>query len=1275
MMKMKIRRVGSWLSAIFLIAGLLVLVSIAAPGFHTSKAYASSPVSWSSTPNCSTWVTATAPSGTTSATVTISGGGGGGGAASNDNGTQAGPGGGGGQITATVDLTAGTTVSVELGCGGAGGQIANGSVTSVPAANGGQGYANGGSGGPANSNAAISGGSSGGGGGGAASILCIGSGGCSTPLMLAGGGGGGGGQWNCYFGSISPGSGGSGQSGGSAGSSSGANGGSSSDANGGGGATSGGAGGGGTGNQGNGSGGASTPWSSPGGAGGNGNGSNSAGAGGGGGGGGYNGGGGGGGDYCFSGSDAGAGGGGGVSVVNTSYVSGESYGDAGNGGGASAPNSGSGGGNGSIILNWNSGQIGETFPPLAGCGSGFSNYIPIPVGTTSAGNTNQPPGPGLYPLQIWGAGGAAGDGGSNNNGGSGDQSFGEITIAGGAGTGQRLYANIGCGGQGTNSGNGGVGYTNGGNSGNSYYAGGGGGSSALCIGNTSGCQTVEIIAGGGGGGGEQGCDYFGSCNNGGGGASGGLGGSGGGTWGNNQTSAGGEYGGWGNGGGGGGGGSGGDTGYGGGGGGGGYGGNGGTGSGSTSGGSGGGVDTGGGGGGGGGSAGGSASTPAPSGSGGSGGNGGYQNTGSGNGGGGGGGGFAGGGGGGGGNSCTGFWCGSYDGAGGGGAGSDWVSSASIVNHADSGSTGSCSYNSYNSGQPGWGGNGQNDGCPGYLTQGVTFVGSVPATPTPTSATFTVGALGSVSFAASGGVGYAGGYWSGAIAAGTAPWSESGALPSGLSFNSSTGTISGTPVAGTGGVYTVTIAAANDYGTSQGDTFTITVHQAPQITSATTTTFTAGLSDNFSVTDAAGTYPAPTITDTAFSGCTPSTLPTGVLISSAGLISSSATLTNAGNYTICLVSSNGVGANSTQAFTLVVTWDNTTYSSSAQQNEVGDFYGVAYDGSNIVAVGDDSTGNYGQISYESGLTGADWNVVDVFNGVSDATDLFLTTGPLFGVSCPSALICVAVGENTSGGAQAIYTATSPLGSAAWLNSSLPSGVSELYSVTCPSTLVCYAVGSDSGVPVIIETSNAGVSWTLAGNSLPSGILDLYGITCVSTSVCLAVGTGENPPGSHTYLGVVIYSSNQSSSGGTWTTEAYTSTGELSGIACTGGSTDYCVATGVGGGAAEIYDANISVSLTTWDSGYSGASGSAYFYSVACSSAPACYAVGWAAGKGLIMKATALAPGSSVWTQVPDGTFSINGATSWWDISCPSSIVGCITVGTRPAPFYPVSAYGS
>ncbi len=137
------------------------------------------------------------------------------------------------------------------------------------------------------------------------------------------------------------------------------------------------------------------------------------------------------------------------------------------------------------------------------------------------------------------------------------------------------------------------------------------------------------------------------------------------------------------------------------------------------------------------------------------------------------------------------------------------------------------------------------------------------------------------------------------------------LPTGLSFTDNgngTGTFSGTPDAGTGGVYTVFINAYSSTSGAANQTFTLTVRQPPGINSAPPTTATHGVA--FSSTFVATGYPTPSW---AHKGSVP-----GLTWStSAGELTLHGTPTTAGTYPLTVTASNNSG-NATQTFTLIVT---------------------------------------------------------------------------------------------------------------------------------------------------------------------------------------------------------------------------------------------------------------------------------------------------------------------------------------------------------------------
>ncbi len=144
---------------------------------------------------------------------------------------------------------------------------------------------------------------------------------------------------------------------------------------------------------------------------------------------------------------------------------------------------------------------------------------------------------------------------------------------------------------------------------------------------------------------------------------------------------------------------------------------------------------------------------------------------------------------------------------------------------------------------------------------------------------------------------------------SATLSESGALPSGVSFNAATGVLGGTPTVS--GTYPVTFTAHNGVGTDATQSFTLMVNSdpvAPSITSVGSTSFAVGTPGSFTVT--ATGIPAPTLSESG-------ALPAGVTFNAAsGVLGGTPTV--GGAYPVTFTAHNGVGTDATQNFTLTVT---------------------------------------------------------------------------------------------------------------------------------------------------------------------------------------------------------------------------------------------------------------------------------------------------------------------------------------------------------------------
>jgi hypothetical protein len=133
------------------------------------------------------------------------------------------------------------------------------------------------------------------------------------------------------------------------------------------------------------------------------------------------------------------------------------------------------------------------------------------------------------------------------------------------------------------------------------------------------------------------------------------------------------------------------------------------------------------------------------------------------------------------------------------------------------------------------------------------------------------------------------------------------LPAAITL-SSAGILSGTAPVGSGGTYSCTVTASNGIGSPTTLPITININLAPSFTSAATTTFVVGTNGSFNVT--ANGSPAPTFS-------TVSALPSGVNLTSGGLLSGIPGLGTGGIYPLTLTATNGVAPNATQSFSLQI----------------------------------------------------------------------------------------------------------------------------------------------------------------------------------------------------------------------------------------------------------------------------------------------------------------------------------------------------------------------
>jgi hypothetical protein len=254
------------------------------------------------------------------------------------------------------------------------------------------------------------------------------------------------------------------------------------------------------------------------------------------------------------------------------------------------------------------------------------------------------------------------------------------------------------------------------------------------------------------------------------------------------------------------------------------------------------------------------------------------------------------------------------------------------------------------------------------------VDEAPSITSASSATFAVGSAGRLSVTAAG------------FPAPSLSESAGDTLPGGGTFDPLTGALSGTPAVGSGGTYTLHFAAHNGVGGDATQTFTLTVDEAPSISSASATTFTAGSAGNFTVT--ASGFPGPTLSESLGD-----TLPAGVIFDPAtGALGGTPAAGSGGTYTLHFTAHNGVGSDATQTFTLTVKGGPiptccTSFLSSACPSVPGQSVTLTATMSTVPTCGRCPTG---WVDFFDQTTHADLGAVTLVGGVARLTTAALVT---------------------------------------------------------------------------------------------------------------------------------------------------------------------------------------------------------------------------------------------------------------------------------------------
>jgi len=186
-----------------------------------------------------------------------------------------------------------------------------------------------------------------------------------------------------------------------------------------------------------------------------------------------------------------------------------------------------------------------------------------------------------------------------------------------------------------------------------------------------------------------------------------------------------------------------------------------------------------------------------------------------------------------------------------------------------------------------------NGCTGSSVYNLTIACNTISVTNPAQSTFTAGQSFSVTFTQSGGNG-------------TVTWSESGALPSGVTLNSATGVLSG--ATSQTGSFPITVTATDANGCSGSSNYTLTITcNSITITNPSTNSGTAGQPFSAQFT-ASGLLGGGTWSETGV-------LPTGITLSTSGLLSGTTSQTGTFPITVKVTDTNGCFATSSYTLTI------------------------------------------------------------------------------------------------------------------------------------------------------------------------------------------------------------------------------------------------------------------------------------------------------------------------------------------------------------------------
>lgn len=282
------------------------------------------------------------------------------------------------------------------------------------------------------------------------------------------------------------------------------------------------------------------------------------------------------------------------------------------------------------------------------------------------------------------------------------------------------------------------------------------------------------------------------------------------------------------------------------------------------------------------------------------------------------------------------------------------------------------------------------------------------------------------------------------------------------------------------------------------------------------------------------------------------------------------------------------------------------------------------------------------STDPGGSAASWHVAYAGEGaVSTGPRAIFAGRQVRGVSCPSPQLCVAV---TFDGF--IYTSTNPTGGAdAWTVTDLDGGSgpsTHMYGVSCPSPSFCVASAGQGRIVTSTNPTAGAGAWSITQLETP---LELRGVSCDSPTLCVAVGdNGDDarPAGSNN--GEIVVSADPL--GGAWQRAEMPAAGSLFGISCP--SPVLCVTGDMFGNL--LVSANPIGAPSPWPKVDGG--GTVQLTAFDCLSASRCIAVD---SNGDVLTSASPTGGPGAWTfenVLPYPQLDETAANHMFGVSCPS-----------------------